>query len=203
MKRTTQTLLGVSAFLSVPETIEEFNSLAGGDKALEYANAEAYYRGVAPKVRSAFLANIEKALGHAPRVVSTKTVGVGEKAKEVPVFEKDTTFIKHIKATEGVTDEQINPLLQSAFDDVGWDLSSTRSSGPNKKDIEAAEFYLAAIAAGKSTFDRVIANFENANPGLVVSREADGSVSKDVMAEIVKTNRLRIEAEAAGASMLG
>lgn len=201
MKTVSQSLLGITALLSVPASVEEFNTLAGGDKILDYANDEAYYRGIAPKVRTKFLELIKAELEFEPRVVSTKKVGEGEKAKDVNVYEKDTVFIKDLKANKGVTDAQLQPLLQRAFDEVGWDLSSTRSTGPNKKDKESAEMYIAAVTAGRTNWDRLCTNFEQANPGLSIAREEDGSVTPDVLAEAVKVNRIRIE-NAASAEML-
>ena len=194
MKKVSQTLLGLSAFLSQPETIEEFNGfLKGtGTSALDYANDEAYYRGIAPKVRAAYITAIGKELSKEPIIKSTKIVGEGENAKEVHTYEKDTEFIKRIQA-EGTTAEQLQPLLQAAFDSVGWDLTSTRSSGPNKKDLDGADFYINAVAAGESTWDRIVKNFEGANAGLSVSRDEDGKVSRDSMAEAVKVNRIRLE----------
>ena len=131
MKRIQQSLLGVSAFLSVPATIEEFNTLAKGEKVLDYANAEAYYRGVAPKVRALFLELVEKELGIEQKVISEETVGEGDSAKVVKTYEKDTAFLKRVKAS-GITDDQLQPLLQRAFDEIGWDLTSSRSTGANK-----------------------------------------------------------------------
>lgn len=194
MKKVSQTLLGLSAFLSQPETIEEFNSyLKGtGTSALDYANDEAYYRGIAPKVRAAYIELIEKTFKKTPNIESTKTVGEGDNAKTVNSYEKDTKFLKRIMA-EGTTPEELTPLLQAAFDSVGWDLTSTRSSGPNKKDLESADFYINAVAAGESTWDRIVKNFEGANAGLSISREEDGHVSRDSMAEAVKVNRIRLE----------
>jgi hypothetical protein len=193
MKRVSQTLLGLSAFLSQPASIDEFNSfLKGEGTALDYANDEAYYRGVAPKVRLAYLKLIEEKLNLSPKVESETEVGEGENKKVVKVYEKDTKFLKRIRAA-GTTDEQLLPLLQQAFDDVGWDLSSTRNTGPSKKDVEAAEYYISAVGAGESTWDRIVGNFENANAGLSIAREADGSVSKDIMAEACKVNRIRLE----------
>lgn len=201
MKQVSQTLLGLTALLSVPASTEEFQSfLTGTDTVLDYANNEAYYRGVAPKVRTAFLASIKEALGFEPKVLSEKTVGEGEKAKVVKTYEKDTVFLKRIQA-EGANVADLQPLLQAAFDKVGWDLSSTRSSGPNKKDLDAAEFYVNAVGAGESTWDRIVGKFEDANAGLKIAREEDGTVTKEIMAEACRVNRLRLE-QAAATGML-
>jgi len=195
MKRISQSVLGLTAFLAVPATVEEFQSFLTGDSTvLDYAIDEAYYRGVAPKVRTAYLAGIKEALGHEPKVLSEKTVGEGDAAKVVKTYEKDTVFIKRIRA-EGATDAELTSLLQAAFDKVGWDLSSTRNTGPNKKDLEGADFYINAVAAGESTWERIVGKFNDANPGLNLEIGEDGKVSKDVMAEAVRVNRLRVEGE--------
>lgn len=191
MKKIAQSMLGVVAFRSAPSTIEEFNTLAKGDLVLDYADSEAYYRGIAPKVRSKFLDSIATALGHSPKVESEKTVGEGDAAKTVQTFERDTLFLKRIKAN-GVTDEQLVPLLQAAYDEVGYDLSSTRNTGANKADLEAADFYVNAVASGESTWDRIVGKFESVNPGLQIARESDGSVTREVMGEACKVNRLRV-----------
>jgi hypothetical protein len=201
MKQVTQSLLSFACLLSVPATAEEFNSfLAPGDTLLGYAIDEAYYRGVAPKVRSKFLELIKIELNKEPAVTSEKTVGEGDKAKVVKTYEKDTAFIKRIQA-EGVSVAQLQPLAQQAFDAVGWDLSSTRSSGPNKKDQDAADFYIQAVANGETNWDRLTTNFETANLGLKIAREEDGSIAKDIMSETCRVNRLRMEALAAGGMM--
>lgn len=191
MKRIQQSMLGVSAFLSVPASIEEFNTLAKGDKVLEYANAEAYYRGVAPKVRSRFLELVIEATSIEPKILKEETVGEGDSAKVVKTYEKDTVFIKRVKAS-GIADDVLVPLLQRAFDETGWDLSSSRSSGATKADFEKADFYINAVANGESTWDRITGNFEKVNPGLQIAREADGTVTREVMAEACKVNRLRV-----------
>lgn len=192
MKSVTQSLLGVSAFLSMPSSIEEFNTLAGSDCVLDYANSEAYYRGVAPKVRAKFLDSIKSQLGLEPRVTGSKIVGTGENEKTVNTYEKDTSFLKFVRS-QGHGDDVLQPMLQAAFDAVGWDLSSTRGSGATKKDVETAQFTIDAVNAGKSTWDRVVTNYETANPGLVIARGDDGAVSLENMALAVRANRIRVE----------
>lgn len=185
-------MLGISAFLSQPESIDEFNSFLVGkpESALDYANAEAYYRGIAPKVRSKFLASVQAKTGVAPRVTGTRQVG----DKTIETTEKDTAYMKNVIAS-GVNPAELVPLLQDAFDAVGWDLSSSRSSGPNAKDRETAEFLTNAIAAGESTWERVVGNYERLNPGLAISIEDDGSVSPENLAEACRVDRLRRESE--------
>ena len=185
-------MLGVSAFMKVPESIDEFNTFLAGSTstALDYANAEAYYRGIAPKVRSKFLALVAEKTGIAPRVTGSRKVG----DKEIETTEKDTLYIKHVIAS-GTSAADLAPLLQTAFDAVGWDLSSTRSSGPNAKDREVAEFILNAINTGESSYERVKTNYEKMNSGLELALESDGSLAVETLAEAARVDRLRRESE--------
>ena len=191
MKRTLQSLLGIAAFRSEPDSIEEFQKLSNGE-VLAYANDEAYYRNIAPKVRSRFLDAVVEATGQAIAILSYAVVGEGESAKTVNTYEKDTVYIKRIIAL-GTPKESLEPILQKAFDDVGWDLSSTRNTGPAKKDVENSLFYISAVETGRTTWDRFVTNFEKANPGLVIAREDDGSVDPSTVAEVMKIHRVNLE----------
>lgn len=188
MKRNLQSLLGISAYRSEPESVEEFQKLSNGE-VLAYANDEAYYRNIAPKVRSRFLDAVVALTGIAFKTKNV-TVGEGEAAKEVEAIdEKDTAYIKRVIAS-GTSKDELTPVLQKAFDDVGWDLSSTRNTGPTKKDAENAAFYIDAVEQGKTTWDRLVANFEYANPGLVISREDDGTCTLEVWSDVMKVHRV-------------
>jgi hypothetical protein len=190
MKKTNQSMLGIIAVLSVPANIDEFNSFCtGGDTVLTYGIQEAYYRNVAPKIRSRFLTAVEEATGIKPRVVSTKKNTKGE---DVEVLEKDTVYIKNVLAN-GWTAAQLQPLLQKAFDDVGWDLASTRQTGPNAKDKAMVEKILERIEGGASTYERVKAKFEELNPTLDIEVEEDGSISEENLAEACRVDRIRRE----------
>ena len=187
-------MLGITAVLAMPSSIEEFNSFcASGDTVLTYGNAEAYYRNVAPKIRSRYLTAIEELTGIKPRVIGTKK-GTGENPKDLDILEKDTTYVKHVLAS-GFTKEQLQPLLQKAFDDVGWDLSSTRQTGPNAKDRAMVEKILERVESGATTFARVKENLERLNPSLDIAVEDDDSIGEEELAEACRVDRLRRETQ--------
>lgn len=186
-------MLGIIGFIAMPSTIDEFNSFCSGtDTVLTYGNAEAYYRAIAPKVRSKFLDAVEKLTGIKPRVVSTKKA-VKEGGEDINVYEKDTSYIKHVLAS-GFSKEQLQPLLQKAFDDVGWDLTSSRVTGPNAKDKAKATAILETIANGGGTFAGTKAKIESLNPGLVIELDEDGTFDEETLADAIRIDRVRREA---------
>lgn len=183
-------MLGVIAFRSAPSDVDEFNKLAGSDCVLDYADAEAYYRGIAPKVRSKFLEAVVAATGVSMIVIATKPTPTKDNPeKTTNVMEKDTSYIKRVKAS-GVADEVLVPLLQAAYDEVGYDLSSSRNTGASQRDFESADYYINAVASGESNWDRIVGNFEKTIPGLSIAREEDGTVTREIMAEACKAFRL-------------
>ncbi len=194
MKKISQKMLTILGTLSVPASIEEFNSFCTGtDNVLTFGIAEAYYRNVAPKVRSLFLAGVQELTGIEPKVTGQKKA-TNAKGEEVvtDLYEKDTIYIKRVKAA-GVTVKQLEPVLQKAFDGVGWDLSSSRVSGPNAKDKATSEAIAAKIEAGGTTVEKVKAFFESNNPGFVLELDEDGSIDLDQLADACRVDRIRRE----------
>jgi hypothetical protein len=194
MKKISQNMLSIVGLLSVPSSIEEFNSFCTGtDSVLTYGIAEAYYRNVAPKVRSKFLAGVAELTGIEPKVTGQKKT-TNAKGEEIvtDIFEKDTIYVKRVLAS-GVTKEQLQPVLQKAFDEVGWDLSSSRVSGPNAKDKATADAIAAKIEAGGTTVEKVKAFFESNNPGFVLELDEDGSIDLDQLADACRVDRIRRE----------
>ena len=188
-------MLGLIAIAAFPADLEEFNKyLPAGETALDYANAEAYYRNVAPKVRSLLLERIAKLTGIEPKVVGTKQhTNADGTVTETDVFEKDTVYVKRVIAA-GWTKEQLVPELQAAFDTVGWDLSSTRSSGPSKKDTATAEAIAQKVAAGGTTWERVKTYFESNNPNLAVDLDDEtGEIDMAILVEACRIDRIRRE----------
>jgi hypothetical protein len=191
-----QDMLGVKAYRPAPADLAEFVRICGSEKeACEYGDAEAYFRGFAPKARKLFLEKVAKATDIAIEVVDTKP-STKEGGEPINIMEKDTAYIKRVRAL-GVGDDVLVPLLQAAYDEVGYDLTSSRATGPNKKDKENAAFIMSAIARGESTAERFIANITAINPGLKLSVDADGELDEADVAEAFRVNRLRTEGAAA------
>lgn len=202
MKKELQSMLGVRAYRSQPENLAELVTVVKGETAaLEYADAEIYYRTIAPKVRGMFLERVEKATGIAPRVTKTEPVldDKGEPVKDekgepkvIKSYEKDTAYIKHVKA-KGTDEKVLTDILQACYDEVGYDITTTRNTGPNKSDREQAAWIIAAILRGESSYATFAAKICAANSGLVLELDADGELSEDDIAGAFKVNRLRTE----------
>jgi hypothetical protein len=128
--------------------------------------------------------------------IARRTPASGVKADYADRLVGASVGLGVVELEEGITAELFTPLLQESFDEVGWDISSTRSTGPNKKDLEMAEFYCQQAESNPDTsWDKIVANFERLNFGLEIPREDDGSVTLEAMAIAVKVNRTRVEGE--------
>lgn len=99
-------------------------------------------------------------------------------------------------------------VCQAVADAVGFDVTSSRglSGGPTKEDLKNSEQLLAAIAAGRSTHERVKTNLEARNPGLDIMVNDEGEMTADALASALGFERRRIAAEikaaTGGASLL-
>lgn len=201
MKLTPQRSLGMEILIPTPESVAEFDQCANKQGAhLEYAVAEGIYRSVLPKIRAALFERLETETGIKRKVVDTKTVGSGDDAKTVDILEKDSIYFKRICTELSVEPSHFQPIANEIASEVGFDLSTSRGTGGRvtAADKRNAEKVLAAIADGKSTFDRVIENLVGRNPGLEIVREDDGSITAENLAAALKVERLRLEQEAAG-----
>lgn len=198
MKIVVQSMLGVNANQSRPSTVEEFNAnCPAGESILSYACDEAYYRCIAPKIRAKYLDAVETETGVKPRVISTRP-NTKEGGEPTNIYEKDTVYIKNVLASKmpddsPVTKEILQPLLQKAFDEVGWDLTTTRQSGPTKKDRDMVEAIIAKIEDGSTNYTTVKTNFEKRNPGLTIELEEDNTITEDNLAEACRVDRIRRE----------
>ena len=182
--------------LSVPESIEEFDQAHGRagavlDKAIQYDVAHT----ILSKIRVKVGATLEK-MG-APRDIE-RTDEKGE-----PVFKPiDTKWIARSFAKLGIDAAGQAEMFQSVADEIGYDVSGTRSSNKeyNQVDIKDAKAILEAVKLGRTTIDRVITNLQTRNPGLVVETFADEesgetSVTVEALAAGLKIERARVEAE--------
>jgi hypothetical protein len=107
--------LGVQVKLQVPASVEEFDTNAKRVGAtLDYAIDNAVYRGSLADFREEFVNLVEVETG-IPR--ETKTVGEGDKAKEV-YSQSEAQYIAHVLATTGRTAES----FQSIADEVASKL---------------------------------------------------------------------------------
>lgn len=99
-------------------------------------------------------------------------------------------------------------VTQALADELGFDVSATRSGGsgaPSKEDEKNATALIAAIESGQSTYETVKSKLEAQNPGLDIPVEDDGSISHANLSNAIGVQRRRLTAEikAAQQSSLG
>jgi hypothetical protein len=189
------TKIGTTAIiLNVPESIEEFDQAHGRagavlDKAIQYDVAHT----ILSKIRVKVGAHLEKR--GAPRDVE-RTDDKGE-----PVYKPiDTKWIARSFAKLGIDAAGQAELFQSIADEVGYDVSGTRSSNKeyNQVDIKDAKALLEAVKLGRTTLLRIVTNLQARNPGLTVEVTGEGDeieVTVEALAAGLKVERARVEAE--------
>jgi len=175
MKAYTQKSRGLELTLSVPTSIEEFDTVVGTPgAALSFANDEAIYRSVLPKIWNKAAELIPDKFSF-PRKTWTEK-GKDDDGNEVDVEceEDNTKFLQRWKAS--FEDGTRQPFIQAIADEVGFDVSkSERSTKPEKTFITRAESLAAKVAAGQSTWERVLENIQARCPSASFSIE-DGEV---------------------------
>jgi len=189
------TKIGTTAIiLNVPESIEEFDQAHGRagavlDKAIQYDVAHT----ILSKIRVKVGAALEK-LGAARDIERTDDKGE-------PVYKAiDTKWIARSFAKLGIDAAGQAELFQSIADEVGYDVSGTRSSNKeyNQVDVKDAKALLEAVKLGRTTLLRIVTNLQARNPGLTVETTGEGDeieVTVEALAAGLKVERARVEAE--------
>jgi hypothetical protein len=177
--------------LLVPQTIEEFDQCHGRagavlDKAINYDVAHTILGKIRSKTGDALVK-----LGATRDIEKTNDDG-SVVFKPIDTKWIDRQFVKLEMDAKAQAD-----LYQSIADEIGYDVSGSRSSNKefNQVDLKDAKQILEAIKLGKSTVERVVGNLQNRNPGLEITLEEDGTVTAENLAAGLKVERARIEAE--------
>lgn len=156
MKTYINKTLGFSFALLVPESVEEFDRLAGkGGAALDEANKNVIYRSVNHEFRKEFCEALEKTTGIERE---GKITGEGEAAKKV-YTEKEKAYVSRVLASGKITEEAAQSLANEVGGKIAFDPSPSERSSKLPKEIDDnVRAIFAAIAAGQSTEERVMAN---------------------------------------------
>lgn len=170
MKQDRYDSLGLDVQVQLPETVEEFDSLAGKVGAcLQEACDNVVYRGVLAQFRSAFVNEVEKQPGAPTQLRQQKkdqkgnlqfeTVKVDGVDTQVPLMEVTETegkYINRVKAEMNLTDEdyvaRFQPIANSVASGIKFDpkASERKPKTPPKTYLEAAD----SIIAKGGTFER-------------------------------------------------
>lgn len=191
MKQYPTETYGIPFFLKVPATYEEYAEVHGDANA---ALNNAVDHDVAHTILSKVRAKLAEVLVSKGYPFDKTTNAKGETVDVKP----DKKWFAAAIAALGLSAPECSQIVQSIADELGYDVSSSRglNGGPSKKDLSDAESLIAAIDAGQSTYDRIKANLEARNPGLVIETDADsGQFTAEALAKGLAYERRRIEAE--------
>lgn len=204
MKIRTQETFGIVLALNVPESVEEFDTLAKRAGAcLDAGIDQIVYHDQLGKIRKGIVAEIVKARETNPNIPERLVVGQGPKKKDgstSPVYEKDTVFIDRVKSSGAISPADFAALGQAVADATPFDPSaSTSSSQIAKKFYNFADGVIAAVAAGQSSWERFEENFLSENPDFEFEKE-NGAPTRDSLAAAFKADELRVLAQAQAAN---
>lgn len=142
---------------SVPATVDEYNALAPArvNAVLEDAVANVEYRSVFPEFREKLCSAVEKDTGIKRK---TKTVGEGDKAKQVP-DESEGKYIARVKAELGLEDADFcakyQDVAQSIMDGLKFDPSVKEREGGEGPKIGKNDLKLAKELLTKGSAEAV------------------------------------------------
>jgi hypothetical protein len=185
----TQDTRGFKVRITVPATLEDFDKAAGAGQAYVHAIDESLYRSVMPKAWAKFMELAPAHFGFTRPVIGTKQSKRNPEAAPVEVLQDIKDYLPALKAHLAATERssELGPFVQSCFDLVGYDLSSTpRKAKPQKEWLDRAQALLDKIARGDSTIEASAAKFaEKGITGAYVTKE-DGTYDLEILATKVK-----------------
>jgi hypothetical protein len=190
-----QNTLGMQVTFQVPSTIAEFGAACGvGEEqaeamVLKYALDEGMFRTILPDFRGPFFERLEQETGIARRQTGTVTKKVDGEEQEVPVFEKDTLYFKHVQAEEGKDAEAYTDIANEIAAETPYDLTPKQRTGKVAKEFtQRAEGLATAIAAGRGSWDNVVSKLVSLNPSVSIETDEDGTPSLESVARALKVD---------------
>lgn len=199
MKTVQNKSMGLVVNVEVPDSVEEYNQLAGrNDACLEDAIQYNLFHSFNSEFRNKFAEAVEKETGIARNLNEAAMAKSPERKdgkEKTKIYENPGSYIARVLAEKGVE--------ASAFQDVGdriarsikFDPSEGTRSGSGKVGKE----YLAAaetiINAGPDKLEGAIEKLESLNTGLTIERNSEGGVDVDTLARAIKINADRKQRE--------
>lgn len=192
--------LGFELSVTVPDSVEDFDKLAGKPgAALTEAINNVIYRGWNNDFRATFLERVEKETKVAWPVDQKKTDAQPErkdKKPKTPILIPEGDYLDLVIAA-GYTREQLLPIAVEVAAEITFDPKSEgRGTGKvGKQFLEAAEQVLSKDDAHVA---KVVGNLERLNPGLKVAlddEKVEGRPSKETLAKAIKVNEDRKRAD--------
>ena len=190
MKKISTKISKTAFSINIPETVEEYASIHGDVNAcLEQAIKYDVAHTILGKIRTEVGARLTK-LG-ATRAVS------GTDSKGEPIFKAiDIKWLDSAFIELGLDAAEQSAMYQDVADAIGYNVSGSRGNKEfNAIDLKEAKELINYVGLGKTNFQRIKANLEARNPGLVLELDEDSSCTPEVLAAALKVERARAEAE--------
>jgi hypothetical protein len=203
MKVRTQETLGMTINLLVPESVEEFDTMAKFEGAcLQAGIDQIVFHDTLGTIRPAFIKLLAgegeegKALRELyPNLPTRQVVSKGPKPArgEAPdIYEKDTVFLTRVKASNVIPPADLQALLQKVADANPFDPStSTSTSQLAKRFYNLADATVAHMSSSGASWDDFKTNFLNLNPGFEFDVDDNGVPTRDSLASAYKADEVR------------
>lgn len=191
-------ILGTTVTVNVPETVEEYNALDTTRPSAVLADAisNTLQHSWKSEVRDKFVELLASDYGFNRLMKPGATKKDGTPGAEVPAETHKDCMDRALKEGK-LNEDQVADLLRKAASAVPFDPAPGERSGGTGR--IGKEYYAAAdgiISVGADGVKKAVKKLEKLNPGLKVSFNEDGSVSRDSFASAIRANALRKVAEA-------
>jgi hypothetical protein len=200
MKQVQNETLGFKLNVQVPDSVEEFDRMAGrSGAALDEANKNVMYRGWNADFRRTFVEVLGKQFPDIKRAV----VGKGPKTKKNPegsdVYESEQKYLDRVLAG-GHSLVELQPLAEQTAAQIPFDPSAAeRSTKVGKEYLELAD---GVIAKGNDAVEKATAKLLGLNATFgdveryaagdeIPTGAAEGQVTRESLAALIRANTLR------------
>ena len=194
MQTRIQSTMGMNVPFEVPSTIEEFAEACGvapeqaAAIVLKYAVDEGMFRTVLPNFRPPFFEALSEETGVERRVIGHAKKTVDGEVTEVPIYEKDGSYMKHVLSETDKEASAFEPLAASISADTPFDLrAKPRSGKPGKEYLERANGLLAAVNAGRGSWEAVINKLTSLN-NVTIETGENGNPEPESLARALKVD---------------
>lgn len=192
-----------------PESVDTFDAVAGVGKCLEWAMADAIYRGHLPTLHDKMIPIYEKITGNKRRVDVEKTKkaqtkagndNAGNPVKVSDVYETPVEFFNReyelaTDSDKAAINDAVRALALAEYIDVS---PSKREGGPKKAFIERAT---QVLTRDIDAIEAYVSNILAKNPNANIERDGDGKPTVASLALAIQ--QVVEEAQRAAAEALG
>ena len=164
MKQVTQKTLGFLIPVTVPESVEEFDSLAGEAGAcLSEAVDNVMYRGHLNRARAIVVKVVEEKTGIARREIGR--TAPRKDGSTSPVYEKDGLYVPFALQQAKLSPADIQSAVAEACAVIPFEVNASRTGGRIAKEwLNAADELIALVEDAGVDYSKFMANVEANHP---------------------------------------